>query len=76
MSAYDAALAAVAKLTAEERLRLIDELCHTLPIEEATVDDQEIERRVAELKSGTDQLETWQSIRTRLIGELGDEHGG
>ena len=75
MPEYESILAAASQLPVPERLRLIDDLAASVP------DDQppqlseewlaEIERRSAELDSGSMTPEPWSDIRQRLFGKHG-----
>jgi len=77
MSDFGAILSAAQRLPEEDRLRLIDALWDTVPADrEAPFSDQwarEIERRVAELDSGTAQTVPWSRIREEALGRIG--HG-
>jgi putative addiction module component (TIGR02574 family) len=74
MSEFDSVLSAASQLPVAERLRLIDELAATVP------DDlppslsaswlAEIERRWAELESGTVAAVPWETVRENLFRKI------
>ena len=78
MPEYESVLSAAVQLSVSERLRLIDDLASSVP------DDQppelsadwlaEIERRVADLETGTVTAHSWEDVRQRLLRIAG--HGG
>ena len=75
MPEYESIFSAAAELSVADRLRLIDDLAASVP------DDQpptlsgkwlaEIERRSAELETGSVTPEPWADIRTRLFHKHG-----
>ena len=77
MSDFDSVFAAAQSLPAQERLRLIDALWASVPVEtEAPFSDEwerEIERRVAEVRAGTAKTASWEQIRNEAMGRL--RHG-
>lgn len=77
MSEFNSILSAATQLPTEDRLRLIDALWDSLPPEaEPPVSDEwrrEIERRVAELDSGTAKTVPWSEIRDEVLTRI--KHG-
>jgi putative addiction module component (TIGR02574 family) len=77
MTDFDTVLSAAQRLPDDERLRLIDALWDSIPVEaEAPLPEEwirEIERRVAELDTGTAETLPWSRIRDEALARLG--HG-
>lgn len=70
ISAYEAVRLAASQLTVADRLRLIDELASSVPDDEPPQLTKawlrELDRRSAEIDSGTVTTEDWVDVRTRL----------
>lgn len=77
MSDFSSVLSAAQRLSEKDRLRLIDALWESVPPEsEAPFSEEwarEIERRVAELDSGTAKTVPWSQIRDEALARMG--HG-
>jgi putative addiction module component (TIGR02574 family) len=77
MTDFSSILSAAQQLPEQDRLRLIDALWETVPPEtEAHFSEEwarEIERRVAELDSGTAKTVPWAQIREEALARIG--HG-
>jgi len=77
MTDFDTVLSAAQRLPDDERLRLIDALWDSVPVEAvAPLPEEwirEIERRVAELDTGTAETLPWSRIRDEALARLG--HG-
>ena len=77
MTDFDTVLSAAQRLPDDERLRLIDALWDSVPVEAvAPLPEEwirEIERRVAELDTGTAGTLPWSRIRDEALARLG--HG-
>jgi len=73
MPKYESILAAASQLPVPERLRLIDDLAASVPDDRPPQLSEEwlaeLERRSAELDSGTVAPEPWPDIRQRLFGK-------
>ena len=73
----DAILSAASQLSVADRLRLIDQLAASVPDDQPPSLSQEwlaeIERRSAEIDSGSVATESWDSVRGRLFGKHGVE---
>lgn len=76
MSDYSSVLSAAQELPEPDRLRLIDALWDSVsPDQEAPFSEEwtrEIERRVAELDSGTAKTVPWSKIREEALARLHD----
>lgn len=74
---FDSVLSAAQQLPDEDRLRLIDALWESVPPDRnAPFSDEwarEIERRVAELDTGTARTIPWSEIRDKALARVG--HG-
>ena len=77
MNNFQTVLAAAQQLPEQDRLRLIDALWDTVPPEcEAPFSDEwahEIERRVADLNTGTAKTVPWTTVRDEALARIG--HG-
>lgn len=75
MAEYETVLAAASQLSVADRLRLLNELAATVPDDQPPALSEEwvaeIERRSAELDSGTVTPETWSEVRRRLFQKHG-----
>ena len=59
----------ISSLTAEQKLRLIEELWDSLSDDEIPITEaqkQELERRLADLESNPDKVVPWDEVRRRL----------
>jgi putative addiction module component (TIGR02574 family) len=76
-SDFDSILDAAQALPAHERVRLIDVLWDTVPVDAEiplhTEWEAELERRVTALKSGTAKTVPWTSVRQAALERIG--HG-
>ncbi len=74
MCNFDSVLSAAQRLSAQDRLRLIDALWETVsPDSEAPFTDEwlrEIQRRVAEFDGGTAETVPWSRIRDEALGRI------
>ena len=75
MSDFDSILIAAQRLPAQDRLRLIEALCDSVP-PDADIPlhedwGPELERRVAELESGTANTVPWSHIRDEALHNPG-----
>lgn len=72
---YESVLSAAAQLSVADRLRLIDELAGSVPDDEPpTLSPEwlaEIERRSAEIDTGTVSTIPWEEVRQRLQKKVG-----
>lgn len=71
MSDYQSVRSAAAALSIADQLRLIDEIAASMPADQPPSLSEEwlaeLERRSAEIDSGTAQTEPWATIRQRLL---------
>jgi putative addiction module component (TIGR02574 family) len=75
MSDYQTVRSAAAELSVADRLRLIDDLAASVPDDQPpSLSDEwlaEIDRRSAEIDSGTARTESWLDVRRRLLHKVG-----
>ncbi|QDU26841.1 Putative addiction module component [Anatilimnocola aggregata] len=75
---FNSVLASAQQLTEEERVRLIDALCETLPEEPGSELHpewkEELERRVAAIEDGTATLIPWETVRDEALERLKRSH--
>ncbi|HZZ29373.1 MAG TPA: addiction module protein [Pirellulales bacterium] len=75
MNDYDSILAAASSMPIADQLRLIDELAASVPDDQPpTLSKQwlaEIERRSAEIDSGTVTTQPWPEVRQQLFSQVG-----
>ena len=75
MSEYDSVRSAAAELSVSDQLRLIDDLAASMPDDHPpTLSVEwlaELERRSAEIDSGSARTESWSEIRQRLMHRVG-----
>ena len=75
MSDYQTVCSAAAELSVADRLRLIDDLAASVPDDQPpSLSDEwlaEIDRRSAEIDSGTARTESWADVRRRLLHKVG-----
>jgi putative addiction module component (TIGR02574 family) len=78
MVSFNSVLEHARKLSTQDQVRLIDALWDTVPAD-ADIPlhpdwEAELERRVRELKSGSETTVAWSQIRTEALARIG--HGG
>ncbi|MGN6548229.1 MAG: addiction module protein [Aureliella sp.] len=75
MNEFQTVLSAAAKLSVDERLRLIDALSSSVPDDQPPALSDEwlskIARRSAEIDAGAVQTESWTSVRDKLRRRVG-----
>ncbi len=74
MTSYEAIFTAAARLPADERVRLIDDLSTIDSTEPPTLSSawlSEIEQRSKEIDAGTANLVAWDEVRTRVRKKVG-----
>ena len=78
MTDYNTVLSAAQQLPEPDRLRLIDALWETAPASEEFSREwsQEIERRVAELNSGTASTVPWSQVLQEALVRIGHAKAG
>lgn len=75
MTDYASILTAASQLPLDERLRLIDDLCSSIPVKPPPQLSPEwmgvIERRSREIDEGTVETDNWEDVRARLFERFG-----
>ena len=80
MTDYNSIFAAASNLPAADRLRLIDELAAGMPDDQPPILSKEwlteIERRSAEIDSGSVPTQPWSEVREQLFSKVGVNRAG